>query len=222
MAVASQPAVLRRRVCVRGIVQGVGFRPFVYNLAQANGLSGFVLNLVSSPGAGTTALLERLLTDLRTSHRVAALVGDLATENDAARLARSGAPVLKHRETSCSKSALVVRGGTLDGHDHFSICGADLVRGFVTDSKAERVETWRNIHLKFAGEERVHDLLIDFRHQYGFNFCGFRLHNFVRFFTIINPGSAINPRMLHAIRTESKVDGLRVNRESQNERAGSG
>ncbi|MGH9514393.1 MAG: hydrogenase nickel incorporation protein HypB [Terriglobales bacterium] len=52
-----------------------------------------VISLVSSPGSGKTTLLERLLTDLRRENRVAALVGDLATENDAARLARSGAPV---------------------------------------------------------------------------------------------------------------------------------
>jgi hydrogenase nickel incorporation protein HypB len=52
-----------------------------------------VISLVSSPGSGKTTLLERLLTDLRPQHCVAALVGDLATENDAARLARSGAPV---------------------------------------------------------------------------------------------------------------------------------
>ena len=53
----------------------------------------FVVSLVSSPGAGKTALLERTLTLLHPRYRVAALVGDLATENDAARLARSGAPV---------------------------------------------------------------------------------------------------------------------------------
>ena len=53
----------------------------------------FVLSLVSSPGAGKTALLERTLTELGTRYRVAALVGDLATDNDAARLARSGAAV---------------------------------------------------------------------------------------------------------------------------------
>jgi hydrogenase maturation protein HypF len=34
----------RRRVRVRGVVQGVGFRPFVYGLAQRHGLAGFVLN----------------------------------------------------------------------------------------------------------------------------------------------------------------------------------
>ena len=53
-----------------------------------------VLNLVSSPGTGKTTFLERTLRELRTSgSRVAALVGDLETDNDARRLAASGAPV---------------------------------------------------------------------------------------------------------------------------------
>ena len=53
----------------------------------------FVVSLVSSPGAGKTAFLQELLTRLISQYRVAALVGDLATDNDAVRLARSGAPV---------------------------------------------------------------------------------------------------------------------------------
>ncbi len=54
----------------------------------------YVVSLVSSPGSGKTAFLEKTLTLLREQQcRVAALVGDLATENDAARLARSLAPV---------------------------------------------------------------------------------------------------------------------------------
>lgn len=53
----------------------------------------YVVSLVSSPGAGKTAFLEKTLSILRKNYRVAALVGDLATENDAIRLARSGAPV---------------------------------------------------------------------------------------------------------------------------------
>jgi hydrogenase nickel incorporation protein HypB len=47
-----------------------------------------VISLVSSPGSGKTAFLERTLTRLCSRARIAALVGDLATENDAARLAR--------------------------------------------------------------------------------------------------------------------------------------
>jgi hydrogenase maturation protein HypF len=44
----------RRHITVEGIVQGVGFRPFVYGLARKNGLSGFVLN----DTAGVTIELE--------------------------------------------------------------------------------------------------------------------------------------------------------------------
>ena len=73
----------------------------------------FVVSLVSSPGAGKTAFLEKTLTLLRPNYRVAALVGDLATENDAVRLARSQAPVkqittgtLCHLEAAMVESAL--------------------------------------------------------------------------------------------------------------------
>jgi len=53
----------------------------------------FVASFVSSPGSGKTAFLEKTLTALRPQFRLAALVGDLATANDAARLARSEVPV---------------------------------------------------------------------------------------------------------------------------------
>jgi len=53
-----------------------------------------VVNVVSSPGSGKTALVEETLTRLHTRGvAVAAIVGDLETDNDARRLARSGAPV---------------------------------------------------------------------------------------------------------------------------------
>jgi hydrogenase nickel incorporation protein HypB len=73
----------------------------------------FVVSLVSSPGSGKTAFLEKILTVLRPRCRVAALVGDLATENDALRLARSQAPVkqiitgtLCHLEAAMVQNAL--------------------------------------------------------------------------------------------------------------------
>jgi hydrogenase nickel incorporation protein HypB len=75
----------------------------------------YVVSLVSSPGAGKTAFLERVLTDLGRQHRVAALVGDLATDNDARRLARSGAPVKQITTgTVCHLEADMVS-GALDG-----------------------------------------------------------------------------------------------------------
>jgi hydrogenase nickel incorporation protein HypB len=52
-----------------------------------------VVGLVSSPGAGKTSLLQATLTQLGRTRRVAALVGDLATDRDARRLRESGAPV---------------------------------------------------------------------------------------------------------------------------------
>jgi hydrogenase nickel incorporation protein HypB len=74
-----------------------------------------VASLVSSPGAGKTAFLERTLLELGRRARVAALVGDLATENDAARLRRSGAPVRQIvTGTVCHLDAEMV-GRALDG-----------------------------------------------------------------------------------------------------------
>ncbi|MDQ2909254.1 MAG: hydrogenase nickel incorporation protein HypB [Candidatus Eremiobacteraeota bacterium] len=52
-----------------------------------------VVNLLSSPGSGKTTLLEATLRHVQQRRRVAALVGDQATSNDADRLGRSGAPV---------------------------------------------------------------------------------------------------------------------------------
>src|SRR5215470_8509424 len=77
----------------------------------------YVVSLVSSPGAGKTAFLEKTLTALRRQCRVAALVGDLETENDAARLARSKAPVRQIvTGTICHLEAAMVQ-RALDGWD---------------------------------------------------------------------------------------------------------
>jgi hydrogenase nickel incorporation protein HypB len=51
------------------------------------------VNLISSPGSGKTALLERTLEALPQTAKVAVLTGDIQTENDARRLARAGFPV---------------------------------------------------------------------------------------------------------------------------------
>jgi hydrogenase nickel incorporation protein HypB len=77
----------------------------------------FVVSLVSSPGSGKTTLLEKTLAAMHGRWRVAALVGDLATENDAKRLAQSGAPVRQIvTGTVCHLEAEMVR-RALEGWD---------------------------------------------------------------------------------------------------------
>ena len=49
------------------------------------------LNLMSSPGAGKTSLLERTLRDLAPEFRMAVIEGDLQTDNDTRRVAATGA-----------------------------------------------------------------------------------------------------------------------------------
>ena len=53
----------------------------------------YCLNLISSPGSGKTALLERTLASFAPEKRVAVLTGDIQTDADARRLARYGFPV---------------------------------------------------------------------------------------------------------------------------------
>jgi hydrogenase nickel incorporation protein HypB len=53
------------------------------------------LNVLSSPGSGKTALLERTIADSRGRLRIGVVVGDLATENDANRLRKHGAQVVQ-------------------------------------------------------------------------------------------------------------------------------
>ncbi len=54
-----------------------------------------VLNLISSPGSGKTSLLERTLTDLKDEFKMAVIEGDVLTDNDARRVAATGAQAVQ-------------------------------------------------------------------------------------------------------------------------------
>jgi hydrogenase nickel incorporation protein HypB len=89
-------------------------------------LGVLVVNVVSGPGAGKTELLTRTLKRLNEKYRTAAVVGDLATENDARRLAASGSPVKQILTgTMCHLEADMVRGAIaewdLSNHDFLFI-----------------------------------------------------------------------------------------------------
>ncbi|HLL89027.1 MAG TPA: hydrogenase nickel incorporation protein HypB [Tepidisphaeraceae bacterium] len=85
-----------------------------------------VVSLVSSPGAGKTTLLRETLRRLSATYSVAALVGDLATENDAKKLAESGAPVRQIvTGTVCHLEAVMVEKATADAG--WDLAGLDFL-----------------------------------------------------------------------------------------------
>jgi len=64
------------------------------------------LNLMSSPGAGKTSLLERTLADLAPEFKMAVIEGDLQTDNDARRVAATGAQAVQiNTEGGCHLSS---------------------------------------------------------------------------------------------------------------------
>lgn len=73
----------RRRIQVRGVVQGVGFRPFVYSLATCTGLTGQVLNDaagVTIEVEGETAVLDNFTTALQTDAPPLAVIEQITAE----------------------------------------------------------------------------------------------------------------------------------------------
>jgi hydrogenase nickel incorporation protein HypB len=70
------------------------------------------LNVMSSPGAGKTSLLERTLTDLSARWQMAVLEGDMTTQLDAQRLEAVGVPVVPITTgRACHLDAAMVSGG---------------------------------------------------------------------------------------------------------------
>jgi hydrogenase nickel incorporation protein HypB len=117
-----------------------------------------VISLVSTPGAGKTALLEHTLTEMRARGlNVAALVGDLATENDARRLARSEAPVKQIvTGTICHLDADMVQ-NALDGWnlDDLDILFIENVGNLVCPSSYDLGEQLRIVLMSVTeGEDK--------------------------------------------------------------------
>jgi len=115
------------------------------------------VSFVSSPGSGKTAFLEKTLTLLHPRYRVAALVGDLATENDSARLARSRAPVKQIiTGTVCHLEAAMVQ-NALDGWvlNHLDFLFIENVGNLVCPSSYDLGEDLRFVLLSVTeGEDK--------------------------------------------------------------------
>lgn len=84
---------MRKRVLARQKVLGENDRIARDLRAFFKKKNTLVLNLIGSPGAGKTSLLEQSLDYFSAAMRAAVLTGDLETDNDAARLSRFGVSV---------------------------------------------------------------------------------------------------------------------------------
>jgi hydrogenase nickel incorporation protein HypB len=92
---ASGTGAQARQVRVVRRVLDVNDRMAARNRAMFAEKNVFVLNLMSSPGSGKTATLEKTLERLMPEMNCAVIVGDICTTADADRLAVSGAPVVQ-------------------------------------------------------------------------------------------------------------------------------
>jgi hydrogenase nickel incorporation protein HypB len=82
------------------------------NRARLDAAGLFAINLVASPGAGKTSLIEQTVRTLNAEMRVAVIDGDLATQLDADRAAAAGAQAVQiNTGGECHLDAVMVRDG---------------------------------------------------------------------------------------------------------------
>jgi hydrogenase nickel incorporation protein HypB len=80
-----------------------------HNRAHFDAHGVLAINLMSSPGAGKTALLEATIAELKDSYRIAVIEGDLETDNDAARIRAQGVEAVQITTgTACHLDAHLV------------------------------------------------------------------------------------------------------------------
>ncbi len=116
-----------------------------------------VLSFVSSPGSGKTTFLEKLLSMMGGKYRVAALVGDLATENDALRLARACSQVKQITTgTICHLDAKMIAGALEEWNlDELDFLFIENVGNLVCPSSYDLGEAMRVVLLSTTeGEDK--------------------------------------------------------------------
>ena len=70
-AMPDKPIYIRKRIWINGVVQGIGFRPYIYLLATKKELTGIVFNTyqgITIEVEGDEENVNAFLSDLRTNH----------------------------------------------------------------------------------------------------------------------------------------------------------
>ena len=99
-----------------------------HNQAHFDSWGAVCLNIMSSPGAGKTVLLEKTLAHCRQLFNIAVIEGDMTTELDADRLRQHDVPVVAiNTGRACHLDARMVAGGIHTLSEHYTPTDFDLI-----------------------------------------------------------------------------------------------
>jgi hydrogenase nickel incorporation protein HypB len=121
--VAEAPVHTHTITVMRGLLEQ-NSEQAAHNRAHFDAHGVLALNLMSAPGSGKTALLERTIDELAGRLRCAVIEGDLETDNDARRIRRHGVPAIQITTGStCHLDAAMVH----DALHQLPLAGLDVL-----------------------------------------------------------------------------------------------
>ena len=130
-------AIIRRRLLIGGIVQGVGFRPFVYRLARSLGLSGWVRNTpagVELEIEGSASVVAEFESAVTSDAPILALISSLAGET----IAISGDSEFTILVSAAGDSSIQVTPDSALCNDCLRRLYPDVAEDVIRDNEAER------------------------------------------------------------------------------------
>lgn len=174
------------------------------NRARLDGAGVFSLNLMASPGAGKTSLVERTVGALASELRVAVVDGDIATSLDAERAAAAGAEAVQiNTGGQCHLDARMLRLGL----DQLDLSNVDLLIvenvGNLICPAAFSLGTHANVLVASVpeGDDKPYKYPSSYRGLEALvvnkidllPYVPFRMDHFLRGVQILNPGLATFP-----------------------------
>jgi hydrogenase nickel incorporation protein HypB len=153
----SAPTSARRTVAIETSILDKNERLAERNRGFFKAKNLLVLNVLSSPGSGKTALVQQTAIALKGRLRVGVIVGDLATDNDASRLRAAGIPVVQITTgTACHLEAeMVAKAMTQLDLDHLDILVIENVGNLVCPAAYDLGEALRVVLLSVTeGEDK--------------------------------------------------------------------
>ncbi len=114
--------MLKKTIEIKEKILGVNDEVALRNRLRLEAAGLFSINIMASPGAGKTSLIEKTITQLKNRYRLAVIDGDIATSFDAARAAAKGATAIQvNTGGECHLDALMLQSAldelTLDQFD---------------------------------------------------------------------------------------------------------